>query len=60
LAAQIAAPTASGVKAAAVRISARTLLGNKPPEATSKHNANNHRNRVLLMFIAVFKTLISG
>src|SRR5512139_1691657 len=51
LAASIAAPTASGVKAAAVRVSARTILGNKPSAATSTHNANNHRNRVLLMSI---------
>jgi hypothetical protein len=58
LAPSIAAPTTSGVKAAAVRVSARTLLGNKPPAATSQHGANIRRNCVLLKFIAIFKTRI--
>ena len=52
LAASIASQTASGVKLAAVRVSARTALGSKPFALTSRQHTNNHRNRGVLILIA--------
>jgi hypothetical protein len=53
LAALIASQTASGVKAAALRVSARTVLGSNPSAAMRKNKANNHRNLAFSILIVV-------
>ena len=56
-AALIASQTASGVNAAAVRVSARTFLSGRPPPAKRKTNTNDTRNRALLIFIVLFEVV---
>ena len=51
LAASIASQTASGVKLAAVRVSAPTDLGSKPCVVTTRQPTNNNRNRGFSIFI---------
>src|SRR5208282_4950779 len=51
LAASIASQTASGVKLAAVRVSARTALGSKLFAVTRRQHANNHRSAGVLVLI---------
>jgi hypothetical protein len=51
-AALMASQTASGVNAAAVRVSARTAAGNNPPAARRKDNAS-HAAEVILIWRAI-------
>ena len=56
LAASIASQTASGVKAAAVRVSARRAVRKMPSEAPKKEQASNKRNphRLIVIIVSPF------